>query len=192
MGGKADTKRMSPAGAGPQTWRAKVKILKTKVYALSLAAKDRRLSWYAKGFAVSILGYVLSPIDPVPDFIPVIGSIDDLILRPAAITLLIKMIPREVMDEWRKHARSHHGSIQGKRRSAASIVVPTGLVSIYFNGRLVSSFSYEKKGHHHDNNEFPPLTPVSSRGQVLPSPKGRRDKVTQKQIALGNLSLERR
>ncbi len=70
-----------------KSWKVKVKALKKELYALSLAAKDSRVPWYAKVFAVLIMGYVLSPIDLIPDFIPVIGYVDDFILVPVAIIL---------------------------------------------------------------------------------------------------------
>lgn len=134
MGGKADTKRVRPASTGSKSWKARA--LKRELYPLSLAARDRRVAWYAKGFAVSIIGYVLSPIDPVPDFVPVLGSIDELILVPAAITLLIKMIPREVVDECTEKARYHHNSMKGKHWAAASIVVLVWLAAMYLTIRL--------------------------------------------------------
>ena len=68
-----------------------------------LAAKDPRVPWYAKIFAVLIIGYALSPIDLIPDFVPVIGYLDDLIIIPVGIVLLIKTDPER-----------GHGGMQGK------------------------------------------------------------------------------
>ncbi len=119
-------------------WKAKAKALKEEVYALSLAARDSRVPWYAKVFAVFIMGYILSPIDLIPDFIPVIGYIDDFMLVPAAIILLIKMIPKEVMEECREKAQSHHGRMKGKHWVAASIIILIWLISIYITIRIVS------------------------------------------------------
>ena len=85
-------------------WKEKAKKLKQEIYALYLAYKDPRVSWYAKIFIVIIVGYAVSPIDLIPDFIPVIGYLDDLILLPLGIILAIKMIPREVMEECRKES----------------------------------------------------------------------------------------
>ena len=86
--------------------KAKAKQLKSEVYALYLASKDPRTPWYAKALAALIIGYALSPIDLIPDFIPVLGYLDDLIIVPAGIVLLLKMIPKEVMEECREKARS--------------------------------------------------------------------------------------
>lgn len=119
-----------------KSWKVKVKALKKELYALSLAAKDSRVPWYAKVFAVLIMGYVLSPIDLIPDFIPVIGYVDDFILVPVAIILLIKMIPKEVMEECREEARSHHGRMKGRHWVAASAIVLIWLISIYITIRI--------------------------------------------------------
>ncbi|MEN3348207.1 MAG: hypothetical protein V7632_1842 [Bradyrhizobium sp.] len=78
--------------------------LKRDSYALYLAARDPRVPWYAKALAVSIAAYALSPIDLIPDFIPVIGYLDDLILLPIGIWLAIRLIPPDVMAECRTRA----------------------------------------------------------------------------------------
>ncbi|EAU55149.1 hypothetical protein SPV1_10471 [Mariprofundus ferrooxydans PV-1] len=72
--------------------------------ALYLAAKDARVPWYAKALAAFIATYALSPIDLIPDFIPVIGYLDDLIILPLGIALVIRMIPENVMEDLRKQA----------------------------------------------------------------------------------------
>jgi uncharacterized membrane protein YkvA (DUF1232 family) len=121
-----------------KSWKLKAKALKQEVYALSLAAKDSRVPWYAKVFAVLIMGYVLSPIDLIPDFIPVIGYVDDFILVPMGIILLIKMIPKEVMEECREKAKVHRGCMEGRHWVAASIIVLIWLISIYITIRIAS------------------------------------------------------
>ena len=73
-------------------------------YALYLASRDPRVPWYAKALAVAIAAYALSPIDLIPDFIPVIGYLDDLILLPIGIWLAIRLIPPDVMAECRTSA----------------------------------------------------------------------------------------
>jgi uncharacterized membrane protein YkvA (DUF1232 family) len=79
--------------------------IKTDVVALSLAARDPRVPWYAKVVAAMVAAYALSPIDLIPDFIPVLGYLDDLILVPLGIMLAVKLIPRALMDELRGKAR---------------------------------------------------------------------------------------
>ena len=91
--------------------KTKSKQLKTEIVALYLASKRPRTPWYAKALAAFIIGYALSPIDLIPDFIPVVGYLDDFIIIPAGIALLIKIIPGDVLEECRAKAqldRRHH------------------------------------------------------------------------------------
>ncbi len=85
-------------------WRERARRLKTEVTALSLAYRHPATPWYAKVFAGLVVAYAFSPIDLVPDFIPVLGYLDDLLLVPLGIVLALKMIPPEVMDACRKQA----------------------------------------------------------------------------------------
>ena len=112
------------------SWKAKAMRLKNETYALYLASKDSRTPWYAKVFAGLIIGYALSPIDFIPDFIPVIGYLDDLIIVPAGIALLIRMIPKEIMEECRTKARVQPLSNK-KNWIAAIIVVLIWMLVIY-------------------------------------------------------------
>ena len=84
----------------------KARVLKTDAYAIYLAYKDPRTPWYARILAICVVGYAFSPIDLIPDPIPVIGYLDDLILVPLGIVLVLKMIPKEVMDEYREKAKT--------------------------------------------------------------------------------------
>ena len=81
------------------------RALKVEVYALYLAYKDPRVSWCARVFAAVVVGYAFSPIDLIPDVIPVLGYLDDIILIPLGVALAIKMIPRHVLAECREKAR---------------------------------------------------------------------------------------
>src|SRR4029079_14036777 len=78
--------------------------IKRDVHAIYLAARDPRRPWYAKALAVCVAGYALSPIDLIPDFVPVIGYLDDLIIVPLGILVVVKLIPPEVMAESRAPA----------------------------------------------------------------------------------------
>ena len=75
--------------------------IKRDVHAVYLASKDPRVPWGAKALGVCIVAYALSPIDLIPDFIPVLGHLDELILLPLALLLVIRMIPPEIMAEHR-------------------------------------------------------------------------------------------
>ena len=76
--------------------------LKRDIKAIYLASRDPRVPWYAKALAVAVAGYALSPIDLIPDFIPVLGYLDDLIVVPLGVAFLLKLIPPEVMAELRR------------------------------------------------------------------------------------------
>ena len=79
--------------------------LKVEVYALFLVCKDPRAPWYARAFAALVVGYAFSPLDLIPDPIPVLGYLDDLVIIPLGIALAIRMIPPQVLDECREEAR---------------------------------------------------------------------------------------
>ena len=82
-------------------WKEWARTIRRDAHALYLAARDPRVPWYAKALAVAVAAYAASPIDLIPDFIPVIGYVDDLILVPLGIALVIKLIPAEIMAEHR-------------------------------------------------------------------------------------------
>ena len=78
--------------------------LRRDLHAIYLAARDPRVPWYAKAVALAVAGYALSPIDLIPDFIPVLGYLDDLIIVPIGIRLAVRLIPPEIMQEHRAAA----------------------------------------------------------------------------------------
>ena len=80
------------------------RIIKRDVHALYLASRDPRVPWYAKALALLVAGYALSPIDLIPDFIPVLGYLDDVILVPLGVLLVIRMIDPAIMAEHRELA----------------------------------------------------------------------------------------
>src|SRR5262249_4023388 len=82
-------------------WKEWARTIRRDAHALYLAARDPRVPWYAKALAIAVAAYAASPIDLIPDFIPVIGYVDDLILVPLGIALVIKLIPAEIMAEHR-------------------------------------------------------------------------------------------
>jgi uncharacterized membrane protein YkvA (DUF1232 family) len=116
---------------GITSWKTKSKQLKTEVVALYLACKHPGTPWYAKVLAALIIGYALSPIDLIPDFIPVVGYLDDLVLVPAGIALLIKIIPGDILEECRAKAQSDLSNRKPKNWVAAIIIVLIWLFAIY-------------------------------------------------------------
>ena len=85
-------------------WKQWARRLKTETYTLYLAYKDPRTPWYVRLFACCVVGYAFSPIDLIPDFIPVLGYLDDLLLVPLGVALVLKMIPCDVLVESRSGA----------------------------------------------------------------------------------------
>ena len=88
----------------PAPVRQWARTIKRDVTALYLAARDPRVPWYAKAMAGAVVAYALSPIDLIPDFIPVLGHLDDLVIVPVGILLTIRLIPAPLMDELRAEA----------------------------------------------------------------------------------------
>jgi uncharacterized membrane protein YkvA (DUF1232 family) len=87
-----------------ETLKARARTLKRDVIALWYAYRDPSTPWYAKIFSAVVVAYALSPIDLIPDFVPLLGYLDDLILIPAGIALALKMIPADVMEKARLKA----------------------------------------------------------------------------------------
>jgi len=87
-------------------WKQRARALKAETYAVYLAGKDPRVPWYAKALIAFVVLHTLSPIDLLPDFIPVLGYLDDLIIAPLGIALSIKMIPADVLAESRGKAQA--------------------------------------------------------------------------------------
>ena len=105
-------------------WQQKAKELKRETYALYYACQDSRVPWYVKLLATCTIAYALSPIDLIPDFIPVLGLLDDLIILPLVIMLLIKLIPPEIMDDCRRQAEATVASDKNQLQSwNASLVI---------------------------------------------------------------------
>ncbi|HLA44386.1 MAG TPA: YkvA family protein [Aggregatilineales bacterium] len=111
-----------------QGLKARAKQLKLHLSALTIAYRDSRTPWYVKFFVAGIVVYALSPIDLIPDFLPVVGYLDDLILLPLAIVIAIRLIPPDVMADAVKAAQSVIEEDQPVRWSSAIIVVFIWLV----------------------------------------------------------------
>lgn len=103
--------------------KQQAKRLKIELYALYLAYRDPRVPWYAKIFAACVVAYAFSPIDLIPDFIPVLGYLDDLILIPLGIKLALKMIPPQIMSKYRKQVQTNPPNSKPKNWIAAATIV---------------------------------------------------------------------
>ena len=106
-----------------QRLKARAHALKREVQALYLAVRDPRTPWYARALGVIVVAYALSPIDLIPDFIPVLGLLDDLILVPAGIALILKMVAPEVMAEYRARVEAMPAGKLVSRAAAVVIVI---------------------------------------------------------------------
>lgn len=106
-----------------QRLTAKTKKLKRDVMALYMACKRPDVPWYAKLVAMAVVGYAFSPIDLIPDFIPVLGYLDDLILIPLGVWLVIKLIPVPVMEECRLQAEQDYSGKSPRLWTAGVFVI---------------------------------------------------------------------
>jgi uncharacterized membrane protein YkvA (DUF1232 family) len=105
------------------SWKERVRILKQETFTLVVACRHPRVPWYAKALALLVVGYALSPIDLIPDFIPILGYLDDLILIPLGFMLVIRLIPAEVLAECRRQAEEIVGRATKAGKIAAAVIV---------------------------------------------------------------------
>ena len=103
-----------------KTW---ARSLNRDGHAIYLASRDPRVPWYAKFLAITVAGYALSPIDLIPDFIPVLGYLDDLIIVPLGIWLVLSLIPEDVMAEYRAMASEAETRPHGKVAAITIIAI---------------------------------------------------------------------
>ncbi len=97
--------------------------LKREIDAIYLALKDPRVPWYAKALAACVVGYAFSPIDLIPDPIPVLGYLDDLLLIPLGVALVVKLIPVEVLEECRQKAQEVRNHDKPRNWVAGGIII---------------------------------------------------------------------
>lgn len=123
--------------------RARVRALEADTYALYLAARDPRVPWPAKAVAAITVAYALSPIDLIPDFIPVIGHLDDLVLVPLGLALAIRLIPPPILAEHRAEAARRFA--QGGPRSRVGIVL---VAVVWLLGLVWLARVFWSRAHH--------------------------------------------
>ena len=125
--------------------KQKVGELNDEVYALWLAYKDPRTPRYAKVFAALVAGYALSPIDLIPDLIPVLGYLDDAILLPIGVVLARRMIPDEVLSDCRERAweMAERGEKPTSRVAVVVVVIwiSFAVAGVFFGGRVFGFWS---------------------------------------------------
>src|SRR5439155_12243044 len=111
-----------------ELWKQRARQLKVEVYALYLAYKDPRVPWYARLFAACVVAYAFSPIDLIPDPIPVLGYLDDLILVPLGVKLALKMMPPAVLAECREQSRAVMAQGKPVNWIAAGVIIAIWLI----------------------------------------------------------------
>lgn len=120
------TDNTPPAASLISRARGWTRTIKRDVHAVWLAARDPRVPWYAKWMALVVAAYALSPIDLIPDFIPVLGYLDDIVIVPLGILLVVRLIPSEVMQEHRETATA--AANRPVSRAAAAVFVAIWIV----------------------------------------------------------------
>lgn len=110
--------------------------LKRNVMVLYLAARDPHVPWYAKAVAAVVAAYALSPIDLIPDFIPVLGYLDDLILVPLGIALAVRLIPADVFNDLRRRAELE-APLRRRGLASAVVIVLIWLLPTFFIVRWI-------------------------------------------------------
>ena len=123
-----------------ESWRRRARQLKTEIYALYLAYRDPRTPLFAKIFAGIIVAYAFSPIDLIPDPIPILGLLDDLILLPIGIAIAIKIIPEPVLAECRENARQVMEQGKPINKTAAAVIVAIWILFFLLAAALVLRF----------------------------------------------------
>ena len=115
-------------------WRRRVEGLRQEAFTLYLACRDPRCPWYAKLLAAAVVAYALSPIDLIPDFIPVLGLLDDLILVPLGVLLVRRLVPAEVLEDCRVRAKEAIGRGRPVSWAGAAVIlcVWAGLAALAF------------------------------------------------------------
>jgi uncharacterized membrane protein YkvA (DUF1232 family) len=115
-------------------WKHTAATLKRDMTALALALPDPRTPWYARAVLVVVVAYALSPIDLIPDFIPVLGQLDDLLLLPLGIALVIRLLPPDVLTSCRQQAQedvrvpTHWGRVSAVAIVSCWLILAGGLL----------------------------------------------------------------
>jgi uncharacterized membrane protein YkvA (DUF1232 family) len=118
-------------------WKKQARALKIQALALYYAYRDPRTPWYARIFTGFIVAYAFSPIDLIPDFIPVLGYLDDLVIVPLGVLLALKMIPAQVMAECRAKAEQAVDEGRPQYRWMAAVIAVVWIVVLLAVGVVV-------------------------------------------------------
>jgi uncharacterized membrane protein YkvA (DUF1232 family) len=106
-----------------ETLRRRARALKAETLTLYYVARDPRVPWYARLFVAAVVAYALSPIDLIPDFVPVLGYLDDLILVPLGLALALRMVPRPILEACRVRAHAEVAANRPTSRIALAVII---------------------------------------------------------------------
>jgi uncharacterized membrane protein YkvA (DUF1232 family) len=123
-----------------QRLRQWAKGLKRQVYVLYLAYKDPRTPWYARVFTACVVAYAFSPIDLIPDFVPVLGYLDDLILVPLGVAIALKLIPAEVLRDSQQEAQRLIEQGKPISRAGAIVIVSIWILTLVVTATVIWRF----------------------------------------------------
>ena len=110
--------------------REAARRLKREIVALAIAARDPRTPLYAKAFALFVVAYALSPVDLIPDFIPVLGLLDDVILVPLGVWVALRLIPADLMQDARAKAEAAERLPKNKWAGAVIVAIWIGALAL--------------------------------------------------------------
>jgi uncharacterized membrane protein YkvA (DUF1232 family) len=128
---------MKSTGRLLENLKQRARELKSQAQVLMIAYKDSRTPVAAKILIGITVGYLLSPIDLIPDFIPVLGLLDDIIIVPALVMLSIRLIPENVLVEAKEQVKKNPGSLKKNKRWFAVVIVIVWVLAIYFVYKLL-------------------------------------------------------
>ena len=124
------------------TWRRRARELATELDTLYVACRDPRVPWFVKLLAAAVVGYALSPIDLIPDWIPVFGLLDDLVIVPLGILLVRRLIPAEILADCRRRAEGQMQRARRATRIAMAVIVVAWVAFVVAGLWLLARFLY--------------------------------------------------
>jgi uncharacterized membrane protein YkvA (DUF1232 family) len=118
--------------------KTKINEIKKNILVLSLAVRHPQMPWYAKLFTFLVISYALSPIDLIPDFIPILGYLDDVILIPIGVFLALKLIPEDVINECRANINEMSSSRKQGIYGAIAIILIWIIILYYIFSAVIN------------------------------------------------------
>ena len=125
-----------------EQWKQKAKALKREVHAVYLACQDARTPWYAKAIGLCVVAYALSPLDLIPDPIPLLGQLDDLVLLPLGFLLVRRLIPATVLDDCRQRAERSAEKMKRQNWIAGGVIIALWLATAALLAWCIAGFVY--------------------------------------------------